>query len=257
MNSLEYCYQQAAPLGSTFYYSVKKNSLAVRNAIVAIQAFYQELENILFSYTDVGVAQVKFNWWRDEVIKIRDGQPTHPVSLALQPSIDTFHLPSLKLIEMIDGMEQNLSPLSFSSFEEVVIYFMRTAGVRECLIAAVSQCYEEEIIYQGMLVVELVNLIQNFRRYQHRDLMYFATDELRQFPDIKKLLHYQAEKVERAYVKMREQSTPKIRLGLSSLRIRVEIAHALCKEIEASNFPVLQQFIDLTPLRKWWIAMWC
>ena len=254
MNSLQYCYQKAAPPGSTFYYSLRKLNPAARNVVVAINAFYKELEDVIFTYTDVSIAQAKFNWWRDEVIKIADGKPDHPVSLILQQYMAKFNLSPFKLIEMIDGVEQNLSPLVFPTFEDVVIYFMRTAGVRECLIANASQFYEQEIIYQSMLVIELFNTMQNLHRYTQRGLNYFPEDELKKFPDIKQLLQYQVEKIELAYKKTREQLTSESRTGLSSLLIRCDIARATCKEIQLSGFPVMEQFIDLTPVRKWWIS---
>jgi len=267
MNSLEYCYEKAAPVGSTFYYSVKNLKVPERDVIVAITAFYKELDAIIFSYTDIGVARAQFNFWRDEVIKLTEGKPEHPVSIALQKSAQSFSLPTFRLIELIDGVEENLSFSCFDSFEDVVIALMRTAGVRELLIAEVFHFSEKEVVYQLMLVIELVNFMQNLRRFVSRGLIYFSKDELlrcrvtesavlavKTTPEIKNLLRGQAEKVERAYLKAQELLSPASRSGLSSLLIRADIARALCKEIAASDFRVMEEFIDLTPLRKWWIS---
>jgi phytoene synthase len=254
MNPNEYCYQKAIVPGSAFYYSIKKLSLAEREAIIAIQAFYQEIEEVIFHFTDLGVAQARLNWWREEVIKIFQGQPNHPVSICLQQ----YKINPEKLLSMIDGMEQNLSHLVFATYDEVIVHFMRTAGERELLFANVLQVeMSKEQIYQCMLVIELSQYLQYLRKYVQRDLIYFSEDELKKFTvqrldfqnfkttaEIRALLQFQFEKIKRVNVK----SVPKF------FQVRVEIANATAKEIASSQFAVLENFIDLTPLRRWWIS---
>jgi phytoene synthase len=262
MSPEQYCYKKAFVPGSAFYYSAKKLNSIDRDAVIAIQAFYQELEEVLFHFTDVGIAQARYNWWREEIIKVYHGRPDHPVSLfLLKNKIDTE-----KLMEMIDGFEQTLSFARFASFEDVVVHFMRTAGVRELLFATVikaKQPVDVEMVYQGMLVLELTHYLQHLHHYVRSDLIYFGEDEMNRFhvqridfnlgkttDAIRALLSYQAEKVERAQALLVNSAW----IENSFVRVRIKIAVATLKELADSQFCVLESFIDLTVLRRWWLA---
>lgn len=267
----DYCKQKAAPQGSAFYYSTRKLTKDQSLAVIAIMAFYQEIEDITVTYDDFGVAHTKLNWWRDEVIKIQDGQPTHPVAIALQESLKKFSVSALPLIEIIEGLEQNLTLPTFEKFEEVVIHFMRTAGKREQMIAAVlldkQESLNSEVIYQLALVIELTHYLQNLRRYVRRGLIYFSQDELQRFrvsevelrefkttKNIVELLEFQAEKITKSYQKAQELLASKQRQLFLNIIIRCEIACVILRAIQTSGYTVLENFINITPLRCWWIA---
>jgi phytoene synthase len=270
-----YCYDKAAKPDTALYYSLRNLTSAERDLAVALHAFYQEIENVIFECKDQELAMKKFNWWRSEVAKLSLGKPDHPVMLVLQASVPQLEKIQEKLLTIIAAIEQNLFPASFEKFEDVVIHFMRTAGQRELLIHELlgnnkknnDKAVSEETIYQLMLVVELVNYVQHLHDYAKRDIIYFPLDELTQFQvsnamlhelkttvEIKNLLQFQAEKVERAYAKAMSDLTRAQRAELSHLLIRCEIARKTLREIQASDFMVLENLISLTPLRYWWIA---
>jgi len=271
MTPNDYCKQKASPRGSAFYYSTRKFTVDQCLAVTAIKAFYQEIEDITVTYEDFGVAHAKLNWWRDEVIKIQDGQPTHPVAIALQESLKKFALSPLPLIEIIEGLEQNLTLPTFEKFEDVMIHFMRTAGKREVMIAGVllqpDESLNPEAIYQLALVIELTRYLQNLRRYVRRGLIYFSQEELQRFQvseaqlrefkttkNIVELLAFQAEKIVRAYQKGQELLTHNQSKSLLNILIRCELACGTLRAIQSSRYAVLENFIDITPLRCWWIA---
>lgn len=262
MNPQAYCNKKACILGSGFSYSLRKLSKEKCDAIVAVQAFYQEIEEVTFHFSDLGVAQSRLNWWREEILKIHSGNPSHPVSQCLLQ----HRVSSEKLMEILEGLQQNLSYLSFATFDEVVVHFMRTAGVRELLFAEILNpdvSPNRDSIYQAMLAMELTNYIQHLHRYVQRDLIYFSDDELMKFQvnradlqeykttsGIRALLQFQVEKIERAIAGCELYVRDK-----PFFSVRIAIARATIKEIIASDFTVLESFIDLTPLRRWWISV--
>lgn len=268
MTPEEYCYQKSVPLGSPLYFTLRKLTRRQSAAIAAIYAFYQEIEDVILNFEDLSVAQAKLNWWRDEVVKIQDGLPEHPVSLALQKTKGFFSLDIFSLIKMIDGFEHILVYPIFATFEDVVIFLMRTAGVRELLIANVQMQNDtimEDRIHQMTLGYELVHWIQHLHRYVKKGFVFFGQDELQQFQvseselqalktteNIRELLKFQAEKVRRSYQLVKNQ---KITPELNNLRMRFEIAYQILLEIEKSHFTVLENYITITPLRSWWIAL--
>jgi len=264
-----YCYEKAAPPDSALYYSLRKLNVQQREAVVAIHAFYREIEDIVFECQDHELALIKFNWWRSEVAKLTLDKPDHPVMVLLQNNLENLLPVQQRLLTIIDGFEQSFVFESFATFEDVVVHWMRTAGERELLINELLQNNEivtAEIIYQLMLVIEIVHYLQHLRRYVRRGLIYFPVDELQQWgvtqtmlqefvttESIKKLLQHQAEKVARAYA-VSKTLNGKQRAALSHLMIRSEIARTTLHEIQRSDFRVLENLIVLTPLRYWWIA---
>lgn len=265
-----YLNSKVAEVGSPLYYSVRKLSPVVRETVIAIMSFYKEIEDITLNYTDLTVAQAKLNWWRNEVIKIQDGKPDHPVALVLQRCLPLFSISPLRLIDIIDGLEQNLAFLSFEKFEDVVVHVMRTAGQRELLVADIllkEKKPEVEVIYQLALVIELTHYIQHLRRYAGRGLIYFSQEELQAYrvseeqlqanvttDAICKLLEFQVEKIERSYQKALASLSPKMRVLLANLIVRCEMARADLKVIQKSHFSVLENFMSATPLRYWWVS---
>lgn len=270
--SKTYCYEKAAKPDTAFYYSLRKLTPEQRDLVVAVHAFYQEIEDIVFECKDYELALKKFNWWRGEVVQLSLGKPEHPVMLMLQEIVPQVESIQERLLTMIDAIQENLTPAPFATFEDVVIHFMRTAGQRELLVnelLGVDKSISAETIYQLMLVIELVNYLQHLHDYVRREIIYFPLDELMQFrvsnmmlnelkttEEIKNLLQHQAEKIDKAYEKALQELTRKQRRELSCLLIRCKIAKTLLKEIQASDFKVMESLISLTPLRYWWIAFW-
>ncbi len=265
MSPADYCAQKAAPAGSVFYYSVRSLSPAVRVMVEAIQAFYLELEEILVVCSDPTVAAAKFNWWRGELV---NAQADHPVAIVLREGMARYSLDVMDFLKLIEGIEQVHQFLPFAILEDAVVYLIQTAGRREVLIArCCGVTGADETIYSLMLVVEWVHYIQHLRRYVQQGLMYFPKDELHKFnvtaadwhgfqttPDIRHLLAYQAEKIERSYQQALTELHPEKKKGLSSLLIRSAIARVTLAEIQKSDYRVLENWICLTPLRCWWLA---
>ncbi len=268
----KYCYDKAAPRTSGLYYSLRGLTASERDCVVAIHAFYQELEEILFECQDHQLVMIKFSWWHAEVLKLTVDTPEHPVLQFLLASVkhDNGSLAQLqeKLLAMIDGFEQAVVPEPFATFEEVTVHYMRTAGERELALQVVLQTQlATETLFQAMLVIELLHYMQHLRRYVRRGLIYFAADEmqssgvsveklaaLQTTPESQKLLQLQAEKIDRAGVAFMNGLTESEREKASHLMIRCQIAKAILAEIKNEEYSVLENYISLTPLRYWWIA---
>jgi phytoene synthase len=270
MTSEKYCYLKALKPDTAFYYSLSKLSVAQRDTIAALAALYQELNDIAYECHDIALARVKFAWWRNEIAKGSGAPSDHPVILTLQKNMDLFKLSPQRLLDLSDGIEQNLNLSPFKTFEDVTLHIIHTAGLLELLIAQVQagdEIISSEIIYSLSLVTELVQHIQYLRRDIRYGLVYFADDECEQFavtepmlhassvtPEMQKLLQFQHEKIDRAYANALNELSQADKRYCSSLLIRAEIARVILREIAASGYQGLDKLITLTPLRYWWIA---
>src|ERR1043165_3312943 len=109
MSPDEYCQQKAAASGSSFYYSFLFLPAERRRAITALYAFCREVDDVVDESSDPQVAAAKLAWWRVEVANLQAGNAQHPVTKALSIYKDRFSLESAKLLEIIDGMEMDLT----------------------------------------------------------------------------------------------------------------------------------------------------
>lgn len=266
----EYCQTKAAGSGSSFYYSFLFLDEAQRQAITALYAYCREVDDIVDECTDTSVAQIKLNWWREELDKLFAQSPRHPVSQALQPAIENFHLPQEHFIEILDGMEMDLHQHHYEDFKALQLYCHRVAGVVGLLSAEIFGYEDRDTRKYAQhlgLAFQLTNILRDVGEDLRRGRIYLPQDEMQRHgvsqqdlhqPHIsealKKLLAQQARRArsyyESAFEHLPEQDRYKQRSGI----IMAAIYQRLLDEIERDNFNVLHQRISLTPLRKFWIA---
>jgi phytoene synthase len=272
MQPQRYCQQKVTTNEPGFIFSLKKLTPEQRDAVTAVMAFYLEIDDVVFECQEMAVAFTKLNWWRLEVTQLMAGQAVdHPVMLALQQIKKQVPFSALRLVDMIDGIAQNLNFSPFNTFEDITLHIINTAGVRELLIAEIvghDAKISSETIYPFALVLELARYVQHLRRYVRRGLIVLGEDELVKFqvspailqayqttPEIKNLLQYQVEKAEFAYQKANALLSESERRLLRNLLLRCQMALTLLREIQASEFSVLENLISLTPFKCWWVAL--
>ena len=90
MNPDEYCAENAAASGSSFYYAFLFLPLERRRAITAVYAYCREVDDIVDEVSDPAVAQAKLAWWAQEIERLFSGSAQHPVALALAPHLGSF-----------------------------------------------------------------------------------------------------------------------------------------------------------------------
>lgn len=266
----DYCAQKAAASGSSFYYSFRFLPLERRRAITALYAFCREVDDIADDVTDHNVARAKLGWWRAEVANLFAGHPTHPVSKALLPATRHFQIDAVRLNEIIDGMEMDLTKKRYRDWEELHLYCHRVAGVVGQLSASIfgySNPKTLEYAENLGLAFQTTNIIRDVGEDARRDRIYLPQVELDQFnvsqADIlaanhslqfQQLMAFQSARAKSLYNKAFEALLPEDRRPQRPGLIMSAIYRTLLDEIERDGFKVLNQRISLTPIRKLWLA---
>jgi phytoene synthase len=271
MTPQEYCQQKAAASGSSFYYSFLFLPAAKRAAITALYAFCREVDDIADECQDVQTAQIKLNWWRDEVARMYAGQAQHPVSQALTPVIHEYHLAQEHFLEIIDGMEMDLSEVRYDSFNQLQLYCYRVASVVGLLSAEIFGYQNRKTLKYAHdlgLAFQLTNIIRDVGEDARRGRIYIPLDELAQFgvsetdilhghqtPQVSALMMYQVERAQQFYDKAMEQLAEEDRASQRTGLMMAAIYRALLQEIAADGAEkTLNARISLTPIRKFWLA---
>lgn len=270
MTPEQYCQHKAAQSGSSFYYSFLFLPTERRQAITALYAFCREVDDVVDENTDPQVARTSLAWWRSEIVRMMQDEPTHPVTRALSPHVKTYGLQMDDLVAIIDGMEMDLSQTRYLDFKGLEHYCWHVASVVGLLSARIFGLTDPRTLQYAEklgLAFQLTNIIRDVGEDARRDRIYLPVSELQQFEvpasDIlnakhsdrfERLMRFQAERAQRyydeAFALLPAQDRRAQRAGL----IMAAIYRALLHEIERDGFRVLQHRISLTPLRKLWIA---
>lgn len=285
----QYCQDKAAASGSSFYYSFMFLPRDKRRAITALYAFCREVDDVVDECSDENVARTTLNWWRDEVAAIYGGTPQHPqgvrrgvpegsaltlpqhpVGQALAPLVRQFNLAQEHLLEIIDGMEMDITRHSYPDFKSLQLYCYRVASVVGLLAAEIFGYTDRKTLKYAHdlgIAFQLTNIIRDVGEDARRGRIYLPQDELAQFgvhagdilaaketPEFHQLMQFQIERAQRFYQQAFEQLPAVDRKAQRTGLIMAAIYRATLDEVLASGCHVLKERISLGAGFKLWLA---
>ena len=270
MNPHDYCQDKAAKSGSSFYYSFMFLPAERRQAITALYAFCREVDDVVDECHDLSLAQTKLEWWRQEVGRVYNGTPTHPVGHALKDVIKGFRLPQEQLLEIIDGMAMDLSQTRYLDFKGLQLYCYRVASVVGLLAAEIFGYQDRQTLKYAHdlgLAFQLTNIIRDVGEDARRGRIYLPIEDLQRFnvpakdllearysEQFRALMAFQAERAEKFYDQAFAQLPAVDRKAQRPGLVMAAIYRTLLREIARDGFMVLDRRTSLTPLRKVWLA---
>ncbi|NMF89271.1 presqualene diphosphate synthase HpnD [Aromatoleum petrolei] len=270
MNPHDYCHDKAAKSGSSFYYSFMFLPPERRQAITALYAFCREVDDVVDECHDVQVAQTKLDWWRKEVSRAYEGSPSHPVGFALKDVSARFNLPLEQLLEIIDGMEMDLTQSRYLDFKGLQLYCYRVASVVGLLAAEIFGYRERQTLKYAHdlgMAFQLTNIIRDVGEDARRGRIYLPIEDLQRFKvpasqimegrdddNFRALMAFQAERAEKYYDQALAQLPAADRKSQRPGLVMAAIYRTLLREIASDGFVVLDRRTSLTPVRKLWIA---
>ncbi len=270
MNPHDYCQQKAAASGSSFYYSFLFLPPERKQAIMALYAFCREVDDVVDECQDPTIAANKLDWWRAEIGRVAADEATHPVGHALIDVRKRFNLAPEQLLEIIDGMQMDLSQTRYLDFKGLRLYCYRVASVVGLLAAEIFGYEDRQTLKYAHdlgLAFQMTNIIRDVGEDARRGRIYLPVEDLQRFNvpakdilDAKhsdafvSLMRFQYERAvgfyESAMAQLPAQDRKAQRPGL----IMAAIYRTLLEEIAQDNFLVLDRRTSLTPVRKLWIA---
>jgi phytoene synthase len=265
-----YCQQKAAASGSSFYYSFLFLPPRQRRAITALYAFCREVDDVVDEVSDPSVAASKLGWWTQEIGRLFDGEPQHPVTRALAPHLATCGITRERLLQIIEGMTMDLQQTRYLDHAALQRYCHLVAGVVGELAAGIfgtRSAATLEYARQLGQALQMTNILRDVGEDARRGRIYLPIEDLqrhgvtaadlltsRYSDGFVPLMQFQTARARAAYrAALRALPADEVRAQRTGL-IMGAIYMALLDEIERSGFQVLHQRISLTPLRKLLIA---
>ena len=270
MSPDDYCQQKTAQSGSSFYYSFLFLPPERRRAITALYAFCREVDDTVDECTDESVARIKLAWWRKEVSGMYEGNPTHPVTKALQPHLAIYQLQEQHMQAIIDGMEMDLNQTRYLDYAALSKYCWHVASVVGILSASIFGVTKPQTLqYAEKLghAFQLTNIIRDVGEDARKGRIYLPINELQLFnvtaaeilnakhsEKFEKLMAFQIARAQQAYDDAYALLPKEDRRAQRPGLMMAAIYRTLLTEVEADGYHVLTHRISLTPIRKLWLA---
>lgn len=279
MTPQDYAQQKAAASGSSFYYAFLFLPPPRRAAITAFYAFCREVDDVVDEMHDLGVAQTKLAWWRQEVAQAFAGQASHPALQALMPHTAPYGIEARHLLAVIDGCQMDLDQNRYLDFANLQRYCHLVAGVVGEVAARIfgqTEAQTTEFAHKLGLAFQLTNIVRDVGEDAARGRIYLPVNELQRF-DVKAhelikrgmapgmdtadfhrrfldLMRFQCERALNTYDEALALLPEADRRAQKPGLMMASIYRTLLREIAADPLPVLTQRVSLTPLRKLWLA---
>lgn len=275
MQALDYCRRKVAPDGSSLYYALLFAPSDQKAGLTALAAFRAEVLEIPHEVSDAGVGAVKVNWWREELQRLRDGQPRHPITQALESSLSADLLASDSLDGVIEACEMDLEYGRYPTLRELTLYCHRAGGGVADLAWRLSTDNGKDVAafaHDLAMGLELTRMIRHLRRDLIAGRVYIPEDELigaglsaeaimtsDAHAARSALIARQAQRARRfldsAIGHLPLNARPNQRYGLILAVLYRDWLETLARD----DYPVLERQHHLTPLRKFyrsWKTAW-
>jgi squalene synthase HpnC len=123
-------------------------------------------------------------WWREELLRCYDGKPRHPVMIALEGTIQRFHIPPTPFLELLLAFEQDQVVKRYDTYAQVVGYCRYSANPVGHLVLYLCECYSEDNARLSDAIctgLQLANFWQDVARDLEIGRVYLPGEDRRRF----------------------------------------------------------------------------
>jgi phytoene synthase len=150
-----------------------------RQALAALYAYCRIVDDAADESRNPAAALAA---WRTELVRLRDGTPTHPVAVALADAVRRFAVPTQHLEEILTGVEMDLAPRPYETFDELRRYCYHVAAAVGLAALPIFGCRDlQSRAYAEALGValQLTNILRDVAEDAERGRIYLPREDLR------------------------------------------------------------------------------
>ena len=267
--SYRHCQQVARRSASSFYYSFLLLPKPKRMAMCALYAFLRRTDDLGDSSASAAERRAALETWRAALARSTNGEYDDPLLPALSDTIDAFDVPIEHLESVIDGVEMDLEPRRYDTFEQLEQYCHRVASAVGLACLRIWGCNggAEEPARRWGVAFQMTNILRDLKEDAARHRIYLPREDFERFrytaddlragvrdERFRQLMRFEIDRTERLYA---EGARLEAALSPDGQRIfgsMVAVYRALLDEIKRLDGDVLTTRVRLTSWRKMRIA---
>jgi phytoene synthase len=265
-----YCQNITRRSSSNFYYAFRLLSAERRDALFAVYAFCRFVDDIA---DDAGRRDPAglLGRWREELGRVYDGTPGHPISRALSDTVHRFPLAQQHFLDLIRGVEMDLTQRRYTTFDALYAYcYLVASTVGLLCIEIFGHRHPSARDYAVDLGVafQLTNILRDVMEDGRRGRIYLPLEDLRRFdcteaellsshysPRLGALMAFECGRARAYYLRARGALAPEDRSSLAAAEAMRLIYERLLDRIEARHFDVFGPKVTLPPYQKLTLAL--
>jgi squalene synthase HpnC len=123
-------------------------------------------------------------WWRGELLRCYDGQPHHPVMIALRHTIRRFAIPPDPFLNLLLAFEQDQRVKRYETYAQLLEYCRYSANPVGHLVLYLCEAYDEERAVLSDRIctgLQLANFWQDVSRDLDIDRVYLPAEDRHRF----------------------------------------------------------------------------
>jgi phytoene synthase len=264
--------QEKILVGSSLYYSLRLLPTDKQPLLTLLHGFFIEINDVIYECKDMQVAMAKLQWWAEEVERSEQNKAQHPIMQSLQPFIKAKQLSFSNLHAIIQQFQQTISMnrcANFSELHNLCRQLIQHFSLLNSQILDIQDKATHDYANAMGTALQLYDFFRktrqcvlNGRVYIPQDfLAYYAVTEQMLFDcehnnATQQLFSHQALLIEQHLHQALTLLPKKYRKQQRYSVARAKLALATLREMEATQWQLLKQQVNLTPIRKLWISMW-
>jgi phytoene synthase len=268
--SYAHCQQIARRSSSSFYYSFLLLGRPQRQAMCALYAFLRRTDDLGDSDAPSAERRVALSAWRQSLQRSLAGQYDDPLLPALADTIRTHGVPLECLKEVIDGVEMDLEPTCYESFDDLAHYCHHVASAvgLACLpIWGCTSAVADVPARSCGLAFQLTNILRDLKEDAQMGRVYLPREDFERFgytPEelkagvrndrFRHLMQFQIERAEQLYAAGSDLVSHLSADGQRVFGSMVAVYSALLAEIKRLDGDVLSRRVQLSRWQKMRIA---
>jgi 15-cis-phytoene synthase len=255
---------------SNFFWSFVFLDSARREAIFAAYAFARHTDDIVDDAPSVEDARIRLRAWRDDLDDCYAGAPRSDITKALQPIVEAYAIPKDYFVELVNGVEMDLTTTRYDTFDDLRTYCYRVASVVGLICIEIFGYTDPKTKTYAInlgLALQLTNILRDIGEDAGRDRIYLPQEDLERFglteerilnresdEAFKAMMAFQCDRARAYYKEAADHLSGADRKGMFPAETMGRIYYAILEKIEKRDYDVYAERITVSPLWKVGIA---
>ncbi len=262
---------------TNFYYSFVFLSQERRQAIEAVYAFARRSDDAADQCISPEEGESELSRCRQDLDRCYNASAEHPDEslspelAALAEAVHRFDIPREHFEELFRGIEMDLHPAPYRTFEDLSLYCYRVAstiGLISIEIFGYQNPRTRRYAANLGMALQLVNILRDVESDARRGRVYLPGEDLERFgvrPEsllegkpsgrFLELMKFESERARRYFAQARQALPPEDRRSLIAAEIMGALYWRLLARIERRQYKVFGERIRLPQPLKFWIAL--
>ena len=275
--SYDHCRALARKTARNFYYSFLTLPRERMRAMCVLYSFMRVTDDLGDSDEPAETRKAQLASWRENFVRAcNQGECNHPVLPALVDIVHNYRIPVQYLLDVITGVEMDLTTVAFETFDRLADYCYHVAGAVGLSCIHLWGFHDERAVPAAVAcgtAFQLTNILRDLREDAARGRVYLPREDLDRFqltaadlactnladknstggcPDerFERLMQFEVARAREYYARARALDEYLDPPGKPILETMLRIYGGLLDEIERRRYDVFTRRVELSRWRK-------